>query len=236
LAAHGLPLKPFYTPGADADPATYSASPAFEQGKRYKVFIRGRYLVLDIDRNHKDGVDGVSQLYAYLESVGKPRALLPSYLVDIDKGSFPFYTETPSGGLHLWFKYSGPYVVGSLAPAVELKNLQVSAGWKFFPDSTGQPKPYILHGGLEAVPRLPAFILARITPPKAPEPPAYRPSWQEKREYGRPTWELITQWTDKDGRGTEGRNSRAYSLALHAANHGWPQGETQNALENEPRI
>lgn len=130
LSAHGLPIKEFYQPGADADAATYSAAVPITQGKRYKVYIRGRFLVLDIDRNHHNGGDGLAALYKHLESIGKPRALLPAFMQNIDQGQFPFYTQTPSGGLHLYFKYTGPYVTGSLAPDVELKNLQVSAGWK----------------------------------------------------------------------------------------------------------
>jgi hypothetical protein len=234
LSAHGLALKDFYTPGADADAANYSTAQTFTEGRRYKLYIRGRFLVLDIDRNHKDGEDGLANLYRHLESIGKPRALLPAYMQDIDKGLFPFYTATPSGGMHLFFRYNGPYIVGSLAPAVDLKNLQVSAGWKVS-SQTGKPAPYVLHGEIENAPLLPAFILEKITPPQA-EPPAYRPSWEEKKVYGRPTWELVKEWTDKDNRGGGGRNNLAYSLALHAANHGWPQADTLTALENEPSI
>jgi hypothetical protein len=51
---------------------------------------------------------------------------------------------------------------------VELKNLQVSAGWK-------EGKPYILRGNIEDAPLLPAFILENITPPSV-EVPSYRPS------------------------------------------------------------
>jgi hypothetical protein len=233
LTAHGLPIKDFYKPGADADKANYSTAEPIEPGRRYKVFIRGRFLCLDIDRNHKDGKDGIAELYAHLETIGEPRELLPACLKDIDRGSFPFFTETPSGGLHLWFKYAGPYVTGTLAPDVELKNLQVSAGWK---EHNGKPAPYILHGDIEAAPVLPAFILAKITPPKAASAPPYRPPWQEKKEYGRASWALIVTWTDQDGRGGAGRNNRAYSLALHAKSHDWPQADTLAALQNEPSI
>jgi hypothetical protein len=91
FTAHGVPVKPFYTPGADADAGTYSTETPLEAGKRYKVYIRGRFLVLDIDRNHKDGGDGVINLYRHLASIGKPRPLLPAYMQDLENGVFPFY-------------------------------------------------------------------------------------------------------------------------------------------------
>jgi hypothetical protein len=228
LTAHGLPIKEFYKPGADADAATYTTETPTEEGKRYKVYIRGRFLVLDIDCNHRSGGDGLENLYRHLESIGKPRALLPAFMRDIDHGRFPFHVQTPSGGLHLYFKYTGRYITGSLAPDVELKNLQVSAGWK-------EGKPYILSGNIEDAPLLPAFILEKIMPLKM-ECPDYRPSWQEKKEWGRPSWVLIIEWTDKDNKAGAGRNNRAYSLALHAATHSWDQADTLTALEAEPSI
>jgi hypothetical protein len=228
LTAHGLPIKDFYRPGADAEAATYSVETPPEQGKRYKVYIRGRFLVLDIDRNHQNGGDGLVSLYRHLESIGKPRALLPAFMRDIEQGRFPFYTQTPSGGLHLYFKYAGRYVTGHLAPDVELKNLQVSMGWK-------EGKSYILHGSIEDAPLLPAFILEKITPPKV-ESPSYRPSWQEKKAWDRPSWSLIVEWTDHDNRAGAGRNNRAYSLALHAASHEWSKEDTLAALQAEPSM
>jgi hypothetical protein len=157
LSANGLPIKEFYQPGADADATTYSLETPPKQGKRYKVYIQGRFLVLDIDRNHHNGGDGLMALYKHLESIGKPRALLPAFMRDIEQGRFPFYAQTPSEGMHLYFRYAGHYVTGFLAPNVEIKNLQVSAGWK-------ADKPYIFHGNIENAPLLPAFIREKITP------------------------------------------------------------------------
>jgi hypothetical protein len=82
---------------------------------------------------------------------------------------------------------------------------------------------------------VPAFIWAKITPPKT-EAPHYRPSWQEKKTRGRPAWGLIVEWTDKDNRAGAGRNNRAYSLALHAASHDWNKEDTLTALQSEPSI
>ncbi|MDR0390000.1 MAG: bifunctional DNA primase/polymerase [Spirochaetaceae bacterium] len=228
LTAHGIPIKDFYKPGADADVKTYSVATPLVQGKRYKAYIRGSFLCLDLDRGHKDGGDGVANLYRQLESMGKPHALLPAYLKDIDRGTFPFYTKTPSGGYHLFFKYPGPYITGTLAPDVEILTLRVSAGWK-------DGKPYILHGNLDTAPHVPAFIIDAIKPPQA-RTPKYRPYTPEKKEWSRPSWALITEWTDRDRRAGAGRNNRAYSLALHAASHDWPQAETLAALQSDLSI
>lgn len=228
LTTHSIPLKDFYKPGADANANTYSTATPIEQGKRYKAYIRGRFLCLDIDRGHKSGVDGVANLYNLFESMEKPRHLLPPYLRDIDRGNFPFYTKTPNGGYHLFFKYCGPYVTGMLAEGVEVKNLQVSAGWK-------DRKPYILYGELEKAPYVPAFIIDAIIPPQT-HIKEYRPYTPEKKEWGRPSWALITEWTDKDGRAGAGRNNRAYSLACHAATHKWSQAETLAALQSDSSI
>jgi type 1 glutamine amidotransferase len=53
-----------------------------------------------------------------------------------------------------------------------------------------------------------------------------------KKEYGRPSWDLIVEWTNKDGKGSIGRDEYAYSLAHHAASHAWPEYETAQAMEN----
>jgi hypothetical protein len=77
LNARGPLIKEFYTPGA----ATYSVATPTEQGKRYKVYIRGRFLVLDIDRNHHNGGDGLAALYKHLESIACRRGTKAAALI-----------------------------------------------------------------------------------------------------------------------------------------------------------
>ena len=230
LTTNGVPIKDFYKPGADADVKTYSTATPIEQGKRYKAFIRGRFLCLDLDRGHKDGGDGVANLYSRFERLGKPRALLPPYLKDIDGGSFPFYTKTPSGGYHLFFKYPGLYVTGTLAKGVEIKTLQVSVGWK-------DGKPYVLHGHMSAAPLLYDFIEKRLPKPRSPAEPHFTPLGKNKEKFeGATAWGKIVEWTDADGKGSAGRNEWAYSAALHAKTHNWNQSDTLGALQRESRI
>jgi hypothetical protein len=107
VLAAGVPLKDFYAESKDHDPAAYTAdiqeiTAVWERGaRRFKAFVRGRFLVLDIDR--KPGkADGLETFYRIF-----PRGTMPEALWDIP-GSFPCYTKRPSGGYHLYFRYDGP--------------------------------------------------------------------------------------------------------------------------------
>ncbi|MDR1177241.1 MAG: hypothetical protein LBK64_00290, partial [Spirochaetaceae bacterium] len=60
----GIPLKDFYAKNKDNDPAAYTANvqeiaALWNQGKRrFKAFVRGRFVVVDIDR-HPGKADGL---------------------------------------------------------------------------------------------------------------------------------------------------------------------------------
>jgi hypothetical protein len=236
FTARGVPIKDFYAKSADSDKTTYSTQTPIEQNKRYKVCLLGRFLCLDIDRKLKDiesegkRGDGLHNFYAWLEHIGKSRGLLPAYLRDIE--NYPCYTETPSNGLHLFFKYIGAPVHSALCPHVEIKTTQLSAGYK-------DDKPYVFNGDIANAPPLPPFIQTRLSQtPAETKTPKFKPLLlqQECKHYGKPTWDKIIEWTDTDGRGTAGRNEYAFSLALHAARHQWTKNETLDALRGEPGI
>jgi hypothetical protein len=190
---------------------------------------RAGFLCLDIDR--KNGKDGIEEFYSWAERAGKPRHLLPRFLQDIP-ANFPCYVETPSGGLHLYFSYSGGRVqkkpLAPETPGVEVKH---GAPGLTSPGSYKNGCPYILHGDLENAPQLPAFILAAIEPPK-PRAAAYIPQPQAKKEWGKPSWDKVREWTEADGAGA-GRNDRAFNLARHARNHGYTEAETLAAMRGE---
>jgi hypothetical protein len=78
---------------------------------------------LDIDRKPELGKpDGLESFYKTF-----PRETLPAELQDLP-GSFPCYTQTPSGGFHLYFRYNSPEVkLRELAPGVEIKETQITA-------------------------------------------------------------------------------------------------------------
>jgi len=189
-------------------------------------------LCLDIDR--KNGKDGIKEFYTWAEKQGKPRHLLPGYLHNIPD-SFPCYARTPSNGFHLYFKYNGDKPqkrqLSQETPAVEIK---FRAPGLTSPGSYKDSKPYILFGELENAPPLPAFIIKVIEPPKR-KAPAYVPHTDNKKQYGKPSWGKIKEWTQKDGSGS-GRNDMAFNLARHARNHGYTEAETITALKNEPSL
>jgi hypothetical protein len=155
--AAGIGIKPFFAKSGDNDPDAYSADlqkigALWNEGqRRFKAFIRGRFLALDIDR--KPGkVDGLETFYRLF-----PRETLPAELQELP-GSFPCYTQTPSGGFHLYFRYEGPEVkLRELAPGVEIKEWQITA-----PGSRRENGEYVLHGELNNAPPLYGLILDAI--------------------------------------------------------------------------
>jgi hypothetical protein len=104
--AAGIGVKYFFAIGADHDPATYTTDlekirALWNEGKRrFKAYIKGRFLVLDFDR--KPGKpDGLVNFYRMF-----PKETLPAELRNLPD-SFPCYVKTPSNGFHLYFKYAG---------------------------------------------------------------------------------------------------------------------------------
>lgn len=189
-------------------------------------------LCLDIDR--KNGKDGIEEFYAWAEKAGKPRHLLPRFLQDLP-ANFPCYVQSPSGGLHLYFSYTGGKLqkkpLSPETPGVEIKH---GAPGLTSPGSYKNGNPYILHGEIENAPPLPAFILAAIEPPKK-KAATYIPQRNEKKEWGKSSWEKIREWTEADGAGA-GRNDKAFNLARHARNHGYTEAETLAAIRGEPSL
>jgi hypothetical protein len=155
--AAGIGVKGFFEKSKDNDPAAYSTdldtiAGLWKQGqRRFKAFIRGRFLAIDIDR--KPGkADGLETFYRLF-----PRETLPAELRDIPQ-SFPCYVLTPSGGFHLYFRYEGPELkLRELAPGVEVKEWQITA-----PGSSRETGDYILHGGLNNAPPLYGLLIDAI--------------------------------------------------------------------------
>jgi hypothetical protein len=187
------------------------------------------FLCLDIDV--KDGKNGIKDFYALLESWGKPRDKLPAALRELP-GTFPCYVTTPSGGIHLYFKYRGPATGNLLSKHYESIEIKYGSRTITVPGSRKPKGEYILHGSLDAAPELYGFIADKLPRPEK-EPRRYIPI---RKEFKQTSWEQILEFTDTDGRAGAGRNNRAYSLALHAKTHGWNEEDTLDALQNEPSI
>ena len=153
----GIGIKGFFSKSRDNDPTAYTTDHKVMMGlwsdgqRRFKTFIRGRFLAIDIDR--KPGKpDGLEAFYRIF-----PRATLPMELKNLPE-SFPCYVQTPSGGFHLYFKYEGPELkLRELAPGVEIKEWQITA-----PGSRRENGEYILHGELDNAPPLYGLIIDRI--------------------------------------------------------------------------
>jgi hypothetical protein len=175
MLAAGVPLKDFYAKSKDNDPDSYTpdiqeVAALWEQGvRRFKAFLRGRFLVLDVDM--KPGKpSGLASLYGLF-----PPEVMPRDFQDIPGGSFPCYVKTPSGGYHLYFKYDGSELkLRELAAGVEVKEWQITA-----PGSEKEAGPYVLHGELADAPPLYGVILEHVEKIK-------RKREQEKAERAKP--------------------------------------------------
>ena len=191
------------------------------------------FLIIDIDRGHADGIDGLELFYRFFEIVGKTRETMPSTMNNIEGGSFPCYVSTPSGGFHLYFKYSG---AARLKQNLDSKGIDIlytkaatAAG------SAKENGAYILHGNLDEAPQLYSFIEKRIIQP--PPAPIQTNQYRNNKKYeGDTTWDKIIMFVAQDGYGTGGRNERAFSLAFKAATHNWTLSNTISALMSEPSL
>jgi hypothetical protein len=155
--AAGIGIKEFFAKSKDNDLSVYTTEiqtvkAAWERGsRRFKAFVRGRFLAIDIDR-HPGKADGLETFYRLF-----PRETLPEELKDIPC-SFPCYVQTPNGGIHLYFEYAGPEVkLRELAPGIEIKEWQITA-----PGSRRENGDYSLHGDFSGAPPLYGLLIDRI--------------------------------------------------------------------------
>ncbi|GHT36712.1 hypothetical protein AGMMS49593_02270 [Endomicrobiia bacterium] len=121
------------------------------------------YLIIDIDRNHADGIDGLELFYTYFEKLGKTRDAMPQAMQNIEGGSFPCFVSTPSGGFHLYFKFNQDIKVKTTLNAKGIDILftkQATAA-----GSVKSKGEYTLHGKLADAPMLYGFIKKHILQP-----------------------------------------------------------------------
>ncbi|GHT34216.1 hypothetical protein AGMMS49592_3860 [Endomicrobiia bacterium] len=213
------------------------------------------YLIIDIDRNHADGIDGLELFYTFFEKLGKTKDAMSQAMSDIEGGSFPCFVSTPSGGFHLYFKFNQDLKTKQTLDAKGIDILYTKQA-----TAAGSAKAngkYIMHGKLTDAPMLYGFIKKHIiqTSPQVNPNVKYEYSSNKmltdnavldkkvKNEYSnnkiherKYTWDEIVKYTNKDGDGTGGRNNRAYSLAYKAATHGLDLQDTIHELLSEPDI
>ncbi|GHT61035.1 hypothetical protein AGMMS49531_07590 [Endomicrobiia bacterium] len=213
------------------------------------------FLIIDIDRNHTDGIDGLALFYTYFEKLGKTKDAMPKALKDIEGGSFPCFVSTPSGGFHLYFKFNQDIKVRTTLNAKGIDIIYTKQA-----TAAGSVKAkgkYILHGELTDAPELYGFIRKHIIQTRLHFKPNVNNEYNTnfeltdngfrgkkvKNKYSRKitheykyTWETIVKFVNDDGYYTGGRNNRAYSLAYKAATHSWELYDTINHLLLEPEV
>jgi hypothetical protein len=128
-------------------------------------------VVIDIDRGHSNGEDGVENFYKWLEEVGIYRPDLPSFLQDIK--TYPCYVSTPSGGLHVYFTVKENNTRNILDRLYSTKRLEKNIAGKekgvevFYSEpitAAGSAKyngEYVLFGNISAAKEYPLILLRR---------------------------------------------------------------------------
>lgn len=235
-----IPTKPnqegnFYQLKKDGELIKIDSLPGLkywiDHGIERFIFIpkEAGFLCFDLDRNHGDGVDGVNNLYSWLKDNGLEQIPL---FKNLDGGSFPTYTTTASGGLHLYFKCTGELkTFATIAPGVEIKynGLNITAG-----GSVKNGKAYSLHGELNKAPIIPAPLLLKLSKVLSQEPPKQKPkTWgnqaREKRGF---TADQLLDFARQDSRG--GNHDIILQMAGRLKRAGYSEADTIAIIDATP--
>jgi hypothetical protein len=193
---------------------TYDTNKLLEwQAQGYKRFLYlpgiSGFIGFDIDCGHADGRDGLLGFYEIMLNLGgKIPERLPCSLRDLPN-NFPCYVETPSGGWHLLFKYSGPCKTANLIyenHKLEVKYLKSGLFLGRKPN-----KAYVLCGNPKNAPELPRFLMELINPQPKPK---LKPKLAVNKRREMPNLEKIL-----DGvlAASNGNNERQMKFAWKAA-------------------
>lgn len=173
---------------------------AIDNGVKMFAFLPSEqnYLCFDIDSGHANGIDGLKVFANYFEEKG----------IEYDFFKNAVYTETPSGGRHLYYKdwtKTGKYLTEPF------DNVEVRGrGNKKTLTAAGSVKNgilYILRGKLADAPDLPNMLIKHITP--APRIAARRTP--APRKQGNYQLSKLVDFVIADRAGN-GRNETAYYI------------------------
>ena len=188
------------------------------------------FIGFDIDLGHADGKNGLIGFYQVMQRLaGKASSRLPRYLRDLPN-NFPCYVETPSGGLHLLFKYSG------LCKAANLLNDEARVEVKYLNSglSLGEKQNgfYILRGDPFDALELPPFLIELVNPkPKSEiKPEVYQ---QKEKIKGKPSLEKILARVVTE---SSGHNDAQKKFAWRAAYFGYEVNETLLFVKSRPDV
>ena len=129
-------------------------------------------LILDLDKGdqHANKADGIAN-FARLVQPAMLNDRLRGYLENFP-ANFPCYTQTPSGGIHLYFRAS--YITPELAKRLDYGKASENIELKYNTKATAagsviNGKEYILQGQLKNAPKMTLDLLDLLTKPK-PQP------------------------------------------------------------------
>jgi hypothetical protein len=191
---------------------------------------QGSLIVMDIDRGHDDGADGVANLKDWLQKEGLHIAALDNL------ESFPAYTTTKSGGLHLYFKTDKipnreRLQNCTLTTAVELKTSDCTAA-----GSATMTGVYTLKGAVKDAPDFPAVLLAycKLKPEARPtiRPKRTAIDWQQSKKKEYEFTDCIEYAQQDSGSSIAGR----HDLLLYAGRKAIQKGLTKESIKAAARI
>jgi hypothetical protein len=185
-------------------------------------FVPAHYGFLCLDIDVKDGKDGYKEFLS----------------LDVDHtwniNTMP-YVRTPSGGYHLYFKYTGALTWLNKPiknyPAIEVKYGMsgITAGGSYKMD-----KPYELFGNLDEAPELPQWLKPLMDSKQAQDRRYALSAKRFKKDDSPVADDIIWGWVDKASSGP-GRNNDAYGFAIRALGHGWELPQVEAYLLGCPR-
>lgn len=201
-----------YTKGTEQATAAISTETelktAIENGVKLFAFLPSEkdYLCFDIDSGHANGIDGLQVFADYFKQKGIAYSFFNSGAV---------YTETPSGGRHLYFKdwtdtekyLTEPFDNVEVRGRGNRKTLTAAGSVK-------NEKLYSLHGALTDAPNLPNMLIKHITPaPKTTAKQTQNNGGKTPRTQGGYALSKLIDFALQDNAG-RGRNDTAYSIGF----------------------
>lgn len=195
-----------HTKGAEQQQAAISTESelktAIDNGVKLFAFLPSEkdYLCFDIDSGHANGIDGLKVFTDYFKDKG----------IEYDFFKEAVYTETPSGGRHLYFK---DWTDTEKYLTEPFDNVEVRArGNRKTLTAAGSVKNntrYKLHGKLADAPKVPNMLIKHITPKtRAAIRKAYPP-----RNIGKYPLAKLVDFAMQDKAGS-GRNETAYFIGF----------------------
>jgi len=230
---NGVPVIPTTANGPTIrswkDPANFTTDPDVVAGywkngiRRYQFLPQAAgFLCFDLDL--KNGKNGALELVHLFDDAG---VIPPPYLASRDPtdwaDTFPAYSLTPSGGLHLYFRWTGTkYRSGELRPGLEV----VHTGHLLTaPGSIKNGTPYRFFGSLQDAPILPPVVRGLLEPLKIAETTRTAPvHWEYKTTHHRNmSLTEIADVIDRQGEYSRGssRNRWTYEVAKFAKRKGY---------------